>query len=103
MDGDLKFSSIGNVNCDCGAPGSGVTFVIIESAPGLAGEFEFSSIDSLSLRAPSASSYDYPGMLIHVDRGASSGTSKFNSNQLPDHERRRLRVVADAGTQQHRP
>ncbi len=79
VDGDLEFSSIGSVGCNCSAAGSGVTFVITESAPGLAGTFEFSSIDSLSLRAPSDSSYDYPGMLIYVDRDADYDTSKFNS------------------------
>ncbi len=79
VDGDLEFSSIGSVSCNCSAAGSGVTFVITESAPGLAGTFEFSSIDNLSLRAPSDASYDYPGMLIYVDRDADYETSRFNS------------------------
>ena len=79
MDGDLEFSSIGNLTCNCSAAGSGVTFVITESAPGQAGSFEFSSIDTVSLRSPSGPSYDYPGMLVYVDRDASYESAKFNS------------------------
>ena len=76
VDGNLDFSSINSVTCNCAAPGSGVTFVLTGSSPGT---FEFSSISSLSLRAPSDASYDFPGMLIYVDRNASYATSKFSS------------------------
>ena len=79
VDGDLDFSSIGNISCNCSAAGSGVTFVITGTTPGQIGKYSISSIDSVSLQAPADGSYDYPGMLIYVDRRASYETSIFNS------------------------
>ncbi len=79
VDGDLDFSSIGNVVCNCAASDSGVTFVITGTTPGQIGKYSISSIDSVSLRAPADGSYDYPGMLIYVDRRADYDTSIFNS------------------------
>lgn len=78
VDGDLIISSINSVTCNCAAPGSGVTFVLTGTTPGQVGTFEFSSINSISLRAPKDGSYDFPGMLLYVDRNAPYATSKFS-------------------------
>ena len=80
VDGDLDLSGIGSVSCNCTAPGSGVTFVITGTTPSQIGTFALKSMSSLSLRAPSDSSYDYPGILIYVDRRASSSdTSELDT------------------------
>ena len=57
---------------------AGLTFVLTGTTPGQIGTFEFSSINSVSLRAPKDGSYDFPGMLLYVDRNAPYGTSKFS-------------------------
>lgn len=79
VNGDLEFDSIGTLKCNCSSTGSGVTFVITGSSSSQIGTFEFNSIDRVSLRAPSLSSYDFPGVLIYVDRDADYDTSSFNS------------------------
>ena len=76
VNGDLRFNSLGNVQCNCSTPGSGVTFVLTGSNPG---RVNFNSTDTINLRAPSDSSYDYPGILIYIDRDSSHQTSTFNS------------------------
>lgn len=78
VDGDLDFSSMNSVTCNCTAPGSGVTFVITGSTPAQIGKFEISSINTVNLRAPKDASYDYTGMLIYVDRRAPYQLSKFS-------------------------
>ncbi len=77
VNGDLEFSS-GNVSCNCSAPGAGVTFVLTGSGSSI-GTFDFGSINSLSLQAPADPSYDYPGILIYVDRDSPLQESKFSS------------------------
>lgn len=79
VDGDLEFNSISNVSCNCSAPGSGVTFVLTGTSSAQIGTFSFGSMDSISLQSPSDPSYDYPGMLIYVDRDAPYDTSSFSS------------------------
>ncbi len=79
VDGNLNISSINNVTCNCAASGSGVTFVLTGTTPADIGTSNFSSINNVSLRSPSDAAYDYPGMLIYVDRDSPYATSQFSS------------------------
>ena len=75
----LELQSIGSIDCNCLAAGSGVTFVLTGTTPAQTGKFKFSSIINVSLRAPSDTSYDYPGVLIYVNREAPNDESVFES------------------------
>ena len=79
VNGDLIMNSIDSVTCDCAAAGSGVTIVLTGSTPAQTGTFSIGSINSFSLQAPSDPAYDFPGVLIYVDRRAPYATSSFNS------------------------
>ncbi len=79
VNGDLEFSSMGSLRCNCSGTGSGVSLVLTGSSPAQVGTFSFSSIDSVNLRAPADSSYDFPGILLYVDRDSSYQTSSFSS------------------------
>ena len=78
VDGDLNASG-GNISCNCSAPGSGVTFVLTGTTPTDIGVINIGNINSVSLRAPSDASYDFPGMLVYVDRDSPYQESSFSS------------------------
>jgi Flp pilus assembly protein TadG len=73
--GDFSVGSNAVVTCACNAAGSGVTIVLTSSrAASRIGSVTINGQARVTLRAPSAPSYPYPGILFFQDRRYSGNT-----------------------------
>jgi hypothetical protein len=73
IEGQLSFSGIDNVVCNCPSPGDGVSFIIHGSNAG----YSFGDINTITLNAPDSPA-DYPGMLLYVDPATGDSESQFS-------------------------
>jgi hypothetical protein len=84
--GNFQVNGGANVQCDCSAPGSGVTFVLTNyGGSGTTGTVQINGTATVNLQAPTdttdSTEYPYPGMLFVQDRNAPAGqVSTFNGN-----------------------